>query len=448
MDDIVFESRVILEDGSYGARITVSDGIIKEIEKLDTAPDSNLVTFPGFIDAHVHAREYALPSDADDGQKSDWQKMTAKETFRTAAMAALNGGVVLYAAMPNDPIPPDKEETYNAKLLLAETSQCPVIPLACITKTSEPWADIPYKLYLDHKPGLSSFSCWDDVDCALSRYSGCHVFFHAEDPVTLQENSNLTERWRNRPPFAEISAVRQILDLTAKHDLKTHICHISTIEAVELIQEFNRVSSAKVTSEVTPHHLFFSVDESGVFADGAVVHSNRSFFDCNPPLRSERQRNSLIEALRDGLIDMVAGDHAPHTFEDKKKGAPGMPQLDTYGPFAAWMINRLGFSCNKIAELFSRAPARLISNYISGDYGSIKVGAQANLTVLDLSGETLVKDDRIVGRGPLQTRCAWSPFNGIPLPGAVFKVLLNGLSYDSTMNLSGHNYPNTDKKRV
>ncbi len=441
MDDIIFESNVILEEGSSGARITVTDGIIKKIEKLDTGLDTNLVTFPGFIDAHVHAREYALPSEANNVQKSDWQKMTAKETFRTAAMAALNGGVVLYAAMPNDPIPPDNEETYNAKLLLTQTSPCPVIPLACITSTSEPWGNIPCKLYLDHKPALSSFSCWDDVESALSRYSGRHVFFHAEDPVILQENSSLTERWRNRPAIAEISAVRRILDLTAKHGLSAHICHVSTIEAVQLIQEFNRASSAKVTSEVTPHHLFFSVDESGVFGDGAVVHSNRSFFDCNPPLRSERQRSDLLEALRDGLIDMVAGDHAPHTVEDKRNGSPGMPQLDTYGPFAAWLINRCGFSYNKIAEVFSKAPARLISDYISGDFGSVKVGDQANLTVLDLSGKTLVKDNMVVGRGPLQTRCAWSPFNEIPLPGAVFKVILNGVTYDSPMNLSGHQLP-------
>ena len=242
--------------------------------------------------------------------------------------------------------------------------------------------------------------------------------------------------------------MRRILDLTAKYGLNTHICHISTIEAVKLIQEFNNASSAKVTSEVTPHHLFFSVGESGVFGDGAVVHSNRSFFDCNPPLRSERQRTELIGALREGLIDMVAGDHAPHTIEDKGKGSPGMPQLDTYGPFAAWLINRHGFSFNKIAELFSKAPAMLISDYVTGDFGSIRPGAQANLTILDLSEKTLVKDDMIVGRGPLQTRCCWSPFNGIPLPGAVFKVLLKGVAYDFPSDLAAFDYPNTDKKRV
>lgn len=440
-DDIILERQAVLEDGLSNSRITITEGTISKIEKIQTESQDGLVIFPGFIDVHVHARDYALPLGANEAEKSDWQRMTAKETFGTASRAALNGGVVMYAAMPNDPIPPDNPETYNSKMVLAHTSGCNVLPLACITKSSEPWGNIPYKLYLDHRPGSSSFSFWGDVEAALARYSGCHVFFHAEDPVILEANSHLAGRWLSRPPEAEISAVRRILDLSTKYGFRTHICHISTIEAVKLIQEFNNSASTRVTSEVTPHHLFFSVNESGVFGNGAVVHTNRSFFDCNPPLRSERQRTELLEALREGLIDMVAGDHAPHTLEDKRNGSPGMPQLDTYGPFAAWLINTHGFSCKKIAEIFSLAPASLISDYIEDGFGSIRPGVKANLTILDLSGNTLVRDDMIEGKGPLQTRCRWSPFNGIPLPGSVVKVLLNGEPYHAPRDLPDSHLP-------
>ncbi|MGD9819043.1 MAG: amidohydrolase family protein [Desulfomonilaceae bacterium] len=426
MDESVIEANAVLEDGLCRVRIRISGDSIESVEKLPGSTTGNVILFPGFIDVHVHAREYALPSDASETQKAAWEKMTAKESFRTAGRAAINGGVVLYAAMPNDPIPPDNEQTYNLKKSVATTSECPVILLACITRDSEPWANLPYKLYLDHKSSASSFSYWKDVNSTLARYRGRHVFFHAEDPIILEKNSNFTERWKSRPPEAETSAVSKILDLTSKYSLKTHICHISTIQAVKLIEDFNLKSSTGVTCEVTPHHLFFSVDDSGVKADGAVVNSNRSFFDCNPPLRCEHDRTSLIEALRDGVIDMVAGDHAPHTSDDKVNGAPGMPQLDTYGAFAAWLIRKRQFSLDKIAQVFSKAPASLLSEYTQGSYGSLREGATASMTFLDLAGKTLVNERVVSDRGPLGTKCAWSPFDGMELPGAVYKVIVNG----------------------
>lgn len=426
MDESIIEANAVLEDGLCRVRIRISGDSIESLEKLQDSTTGAVIVFPGFIDVHVHAREYALPSDASENQKAAWEKMTAKESFRTAGRAAINGGVVLYAAMPNDPIPPDNQQTYNLKKSVATTSKCPVILLACITRDSQPWENIPYKLYLDHKSSASSFSYWKDVDTTLARYRGRHVFFHAEDPIILEKYSNLPDRWKSRPPEAERSAVSKILDLTSKHSLKTHICHISTIQAVKLIQDFNSTSSTKVTCEVTPHHLFFSVDDSGVKADGAVVYGNRSFFDCNPPLRSEHDRTSLIEALRDGVIDMVAGDHAPHTIDDKVNGAPGMPQLDTYGAFAAWLVNKRQFSLEQIAQVFSKAPALLLSEYTEGSYGSLREGATASMTFLDLAGKTLVNKQVIADRGPLGTRCAWSPFDGIELPGAVCKVIVNG----------------------
>lgn len=426
MSELILQTRAVLDDGLSNVRIRILDGIIQDIEKLSDEVEDNRVLFPGFIDVHVHAREYALPPNADNKQKAAWQKMTSKETFRSAGDAAINGGVVLYAAMPNDPVPPSDPKTYSSKCEVAKASDCPAIVLACITRTSEPWSDLPYKLYLDHRPSDFSFSYWDEVDETLKRYAGRSVFFHAEDPLALAERSHLRERWKSRPPEAEIKAVRKILELTAKYSLQTHICHISTIEAVRILGEFNRTASKKVTSEVTPHHLFFSVDESGIRGDGAVVYGNRSFFDCNPPLRSENDRTGLIEALRDGSIDMVAGDHAPHTLEDKAGGAPGMPQLDTFGAFAAWLITRHGFSFEKVAEIFSTAPAALMSNYVDGKYGVIRIGDVANMTMLDLSEETLVRGSQISSRGPLMTRCAWSPFDGIALPGSVRQTIVQG----------------------
>ncbi len=426
MDDFTIVANSVLDDGMTRARVKVTGGVIDSIEKLQTEISESLVLFPGFIDVHVHAREYALPSNSDKAQKLSWERMTAKETFQTAGRAAINGGVVLFAAMPNDPVPPDNEKTYGSKLKVANTSACPVIVFSCITRNSAPWADIPYKLYLDHGHSDNSFSYWEDVETSLRRYSCRSVFFHAEDPVILHKNSHLSERFKSRPPEAEVSAVRQILELTSKYSIKSHICHISTTEAVELIKDYNKISSRKVTCEVTPHHLFFSASDHQILGDGLEVDGSRFLFECNPPLRSEHDRNRLLDALKCGDIDMVASDHAPHTLEDKFKGAPGIPHLDTYGAFASWLVKKHAFSCEKIAEIFSRAPATLMSDFIEGEFGSLKPGKPANMTLLDLSGKTMVEGSMIRNRGPLQTKCAWSAFDGIELPGSVCKVVSNG----------------------
>ncbi len=426
MNEFQIEANAVIDGGIASVRLEIADGVIQDIQKVECVSNPGLILFPGFIDVHVHARDYSLPGDSSPEYKSAWERMTAKESFITAGQAAVNGGVTLYAAMPNDPVPPDNPVTYSLKKQASESSPCPVLIFSCITASSSPWADIPYKLYLDHKESASSFSYWRDVEDALSRYSNHHVFFHAEDPVILQENSHFHERWRSRPPDAEISAVRKILELTGKYSLRTHICHVSTTQAVKLVHEYNTNSSQKVTCEVTPHHLFFSVDDSGVFADGAVVQFNRSFFDCNPPLRSESERLGMLEMLADGFIDMIAGDHAPHTNQDKLGGAPGMPHLDTYGAFAAWLINRQRISPEKIADLFSRAPASLMKNYLHKGYGDLKIGNPANITGLDLNGRTVVMGSMIRDRGPLRTKCGWSPFDGIELPGLVSLVLIRG----------------------
>ena len=128
--------------------------------------------------------------------------------------------------------------------------------------------NLPYKVYLDIAPSPVSFTTWADLETALARYRGCRVFFHAEDPETLRKFTGDGPRWKNRPPEAEISAVEKILELTAKLGLHSHICHVSTEKAVSLICDYNRVSEDRVTCEVTPHHLFFSIRDGERFRGG------------------------------------------------------------------------------------------------------------------------------------------------------------------------------------
>ncbi len=278
--------------------------------------------------------------------------------------------------------------------------------LHSITGSSEPWANIPYKVYLDAEPSPVSFTRWSDLEAVLGRYRGHRVFFHAEDPEILEKFCGTGPRSKTRPPEAEISAVEKILELTAKFGLHSHICHVSTQKTVQMIQEYNHASTDKLTCEVTPHHLFFSIESGEILSAVPGKIARPDFLGCNPPLRSEMDRSFLLDALKQGAIDLIASDHAPHTLEDKRRGAPGMPHLDTLGAFAAWLINECGFTGPDVARILSTAPARLLSHDLDRTHGIIEPGAIASFTVLDLQSATLVQDD-VIARSRSFRNAVW-----------------------------------------
>ncbi len=431
MDDGRISGQTVFSDGLRPAEITFDQesGVITAVERAATQVPESILVFPGFMDIHVHAREYALPEHPDSTDRANWEAACRKETFSTAGLAAVNGGVTLIGAMPNDPMPPSDRESYNRKLRVVRDSSCQVILYAAITAGSEPWADVPYKVYLDCRPSPVNFTKWRDLEAALGRYSGCRVFFHAEDPDVLNRSANEGPRWRSRPPDAEIRAVEKILELTAKLGLRTHICHVSTEKAVNLIQEHNASGANQVTCEVTPHHLFFSIEEGQVCCPERAEIPCAGLLESNPPLRSEGDRQFLVEALRGGAVHVLASDHAPHTIEDKEKGAPGMPHLDTLGAFAGWLINACGFSPLRVAEVVSSSPAGIFRQDLALPHGLIAPGAAAELSVIDLRASTVVRGGFIQGRGPLKTRCGWSPFEGLELPAAVKTTVVGGRVY-------------------
>jgi dihydroorotase len=431
MEPVSIRGRAVFADGIRPAEIVMDPqaGSIVSVKELGNDEANGNLIFPGFIDIHVHAREYPQPDSSNSQATARWQAACRKETFRTAGEAAINGGVTLFAAMPNDPLPPDTAGAYGEKQRVAASSACPVIMFASITELSEPWSDVPYKVYLDLSPSPVSFTTWVDLENALARYRGRRVFFHAEDPETLAKCQGSGSRWRIRPPEAEITAVEKILELTAKLGLHSHICHVSTERAVSLICDYNRVAEDQVSCEVTPHHLFFSIREGNVFAANSTEVPASALLDCNPPLRPESDRRFLLDALKEGVLDVLASDHAPHTIDDKRSGSPGMPHLDTLGPFSGWLMNECGFSPVRIAEILSAGPAKLFERDLDLPHGAIETGCVASLTLLDDKGVTLVEGNQIKWRGPLRTLCKWSPFEGIPLPARVAGTIVRGKQY-------------------
>ena len=360
--------------------------------------------FPGFIDLHVHARE-------DMSHTQDY-----KEDFKTAGEAAVNGGIVLFAEMPNNPIPPVNDKTYNEKFELTKKSIVPVILYAGIGQNTKPLSSIvPYKVFMGKSIGDMYFNSEVELEIALKNYEECFVSFHCEDPKIMDKNNKNETHESRRPVEAELRAVDIAINLIEKFNLHGKICHVSTIEGIKKIKEA-REKGIDVTVEVAPHHLYF--DES-MFNDEL-----RKKLQVNPPIRqSKENRLALIEALRNGDIDYLATDHAPHTIEEKEKGISGMPHLDTYALFSTWLMKEHNFTPSDIARISAYNPGNFVNNFSEQKYGEIKEGFFGSLTIIDMNQtKKIVKSD-------LKTKCGWSPFEGVVFPGNNIITIIKGKVY-------------------
>ena len=388
--------------------IDTASGLIVKVAEPSGSADIILkdeLIFPGFIDVHVHARE-------DTTHTHDY-----KEDFLTAGEAAIHGGVTAIAEMPNNPVPPVDDVSYAAKRALTEKSPVPVLLYALIEEGTNPLSKkVPYKAVLGS--GFANhrfFSTYEDLDAGLQKYPGAYVSFHCEDPKILAEYAHHTEHEDQRPASSEVSAVDVVLPLIEKYKLHGKLCHCSTISGVE------KAVAAKshgidVTIEVTPHHLYFDVS--------MLTPETKGMLQVNPPIRQNKEnRLALIKALREGDIDYLATDHAPHTLEEKKKGISGMPHLDTYGLFATWLMKEHDFSPQDIARVCAENPGTFLSEFLPERYGKIEKGYVGSLTILDTNKPTTVRAE------DLKTKCRWSPFEGVEFPGSVVMTIIKGKKY-------------------
>lgn len=415
----IIEGRVASCRGVTPAQIRIEGETIVEVGQKLGQPDvefgDDCLIFAGMGDIHIHARDDVS------------ERETHKEDFWTAAAAAIHGGVVHVADMPNNPAAPIDDLSYAAKRQHLASRHAPIAVTlyAGIGPGTRPLSfDVPYKVYMGPSVGELFFTTLEELDRTLSHYRGCNVSFHCEDPILLEAHRGEPTHERRRPPACEISATRFALALIEKYGLTGKLCHYSVGEGLPLIREA-RSRGLKVTCEVTPHHLFF--DETGLNED------NRGRMQMNPPLRGPADRRALLEALRDGTLDYLATDHAPHTLaekQDRAKCPSGQPHLDTYGPFVTWLIVEQGFPPERIVAVCCANPGDFVNPYTSLyletpgahplRFGRIEPGYTASLSVLNLVRPTTVR------RQDLKTKCGWSPFEGITFPGSVEAVFLRG----------------------
>jgi dihydroorotase len=406
--DITFDSENCLI-------LKVSPAVLKA-HQVDYFYGDDCLLFAAMGDIHIHAREDVS------------QKNCYKEDFISTSQAAINGGVLHVADMPNNPIPPIDDSSYLNKLSLVEKSEVPILLYAGIGPETRALSfKVPYKAYMGPSIGDLFFKDNASLDRVLEHYRGEMVSFHCEDPEILEEHKHESTHECKRPVKAEVVATKTALALIEKYQLRGKLCHYSSGEGLELIKAAKK-KGLSVTCEVTPQHLYYSLDELK-----ALSHEDKTLFQMNPPIREKSDQERLLTAFKEGIIDYLATDHAPHDDQEKKRGTSGMPGLDTYGPFVTWLIVDQKIDPKIVAKAVSEKPGDFFNEFLGvmskhshvfQDYGlglgHLKPGYSASFTILNLKSPLKIEKHN------LKTKASWSPFLGVQFPGRVEALFLKG----------------------
>jgi dihydroorotase len=396
--------------------VVIADGIIERVGEGLAAPEAEVIdaegkiVCPGFIDIHVHLREPGYEY---------------KETVATGTRAAAAGGFTAVCCMANTfPVNDNRSITDYILARAAREGVVRVYPIGAVTRGlgGEELAELAELA----EAGCVAFS--DDgnpvMNTALYRRAmeytlpfGAPVISHAEDAhlaggASMNEGVVSTELGLVGAPAAaeEVMVARDVLlaELTGAH---VHFAHVSTAGAVRLVREA-KARGVRVTAEVTPHHLVLTEEAVRTYDANAKM---------NPPLRTKRDTEALLEALADGTIDCIATDHAPHAVSEKEgefdHAAFGIVGLETAVAVLFDRLVRPGLLplATLVARL-SRDPARLLN--LPG--GSLRPGTPADVTILDPSRELAVEPARF------HSRSRNTPFAGWRLTGGPWLTIVGG----------------------
>jgi dihydroorotase len=371
---------------------------------------AGLVVVPGFIDMHVHLRE--------PGQE-------AKETIETGSRAAAKGGFTTVCCMPNTLPPNDTAELTRFIRSKARAAAVQVLPIAAVTKglRGEQLTSMAKLISAgavafsdDGRPVSNSQVMRQALE--QSRLLASLVIDHCEDKSLSDEGvmhegpqSHLLGL-RGIPAAAEEVMVARDIILAEMTGARIHIAHLSTKGSVRLLREAKK-RKVLVTAEVTPHHLFLTDKACASYDTNLKV---------NPPLRSRQDAAALLAAVQEGLIDVFATDHAPHTAEEKGRGfdqAPfGINGLETaVSLFLDRLVNKKMLSLRQLVRMMSVRPAALLG---LKDKGTLWPGADADLTLLDLKRETVVDVQSFASKS---RNC---PFHGWKLKGLPVATIVGG----------------------
>lgn len=346
-----------------------------EIENINTIDGGHYVLMPSFIDLHTHLRDPGL---------------THKEDLESGQKAALKGGFTVLCPMANTKPVCDNPEVINYIINKAENLDlCDIKQVCAITKNLEGDEMIDIKSMIEHTRLFS------DDGYTL------HNTEIMRDALKLSKELNFKVLTHCQPEF---EIVERDLKLLEEVGGNLHICHISLKETLDEIKKY-KDRGYKFTCEVGPHHIYgYGLD-----------------YKVNPSFAEEEDMKYLIQGIKDGYIDMIGTDHAPHTQEDKENGAPGISNIEVAFQMVNKVFSENQISLNKLSEMMSANPAK----FLGLNQGLIEEGLRADLVLIDENCENVIDTSNFISKGKN------NPFNGQRVKGKVIMTIKNGkIMYD------------------
>jgi dihydroorotase len=418
--DLVLKNCLLINEGQESA---VDIGIKKDrIEKIasEIREGSKQVidlegkhTAPGIIDDQVHFRDPGL---------------TEKGDIRSESLAAVHSGVTSTFDMPNvNPNTTTMELLAERNQLGAEKSWTNYSYYFGATETNleeikklDPKETCGLKVFM----GTSTGTLLVEDDNALEQiFKHCPVTIvtHCEDNDTMKANLEKVKLHNEKIDASfhpiikdDICCYRsssKVINLAKKHGSDLHVLHLTTEKEIELFENI-ATKDKKITCEVCVHHLWFDERDYGELGNLIV---------CNPAIKKESDRNALRKALKEGYIDFVATDHAPHVFEDKKlpylEASAGIPLIEHSFQIMIELHKQGYYSLNEVISYMSH---KVADRFSIKDRGYIREGYKADFMIFDLNKETLVSNETEL------TKCGWTPFNGKTFSSSVYGTIING----------------------
>lgn len=403
MSLLVKDGMLVGHGGRARGNLLIEGGKIASITASEPAADividaDGLVVMPGVVDPHVHFRQPGMDSE-------DW---------RSGSTSAAAGGVTTVLDMPNTRPPTTSLHLLEEKQRLVE-SQSPSVNYGFhlgATETNAPefaaagasLARGAQRLVASVKVfmGSSTGSLLVENEEALAAIlrEARLATVHAEDEAVIREHASATTHQERRPKAAALVAISKLRRCARAGGV--YVCHLTSWEEVELAAPFWK--------EATPHHLFLTSSQMDRIGGYAKV---------NPPLRGEQDRQSLWRALQEGRIDAIGSDHAPHLREAKESGTPpsGVPGVETALPLMLDASNKGLLPLEGVVGLMCRGPSLIFG--LRGK-GALEVGADADITIVDMGLERKVRAD------DLHYRCGWTPYEGMTLKGWPIVTVVGG----------------------
>ena len=396
--------------------IAIQEGKIKQIgffpkaKAKKTLSLSGLHILPGLIDTQVHFREPGLEH---------------KETLFDGSLSAIKGGITAFFEMPNtEPATAGVKDIEDKVKRAKKSSWCDfAFYLGAVDSNKNQLKELEntpacpgVKLFLGSSTGnlvLEDEESLNKVFKARKRITAVH----SEDETRLREQKSLAYTRplhpRNHPLWRDeqtcLLSTKRVIALAHRYKAPVHILHLTTAEEIDFLSQHKKIASV----EVTPQHLtLFAPD---------CYEKYGTYAQMNPAIKDKRHLSALWKGIKNGVVDMLGSDHAPHTIEEKQQTYPdspsGMPGVQTMLPLMLNHVNQGRLDLKLLVELLAHNPAK---RFGLKNQGQIKVGHKAHFTVIDL------KAKRRIEKKWLASRCGWSPFEDWEVQGWPVFTILNG----------------------